>query len=113
MPDTNAIYVVNVDGTGLRQFLGPARQPTWAPAPAPPNLGNISTRLSVGAGDNVLIGGFIITGTGDKNVIVRAIGPSLGAAGLAGALADPVLELHDQTGAIITGVALVEAYNLQ
>ena len=42
-----------------------------------------------------------MTGTGDKNVLVRAIGPSLGAAGVAGALADPTLELHDQTGATI------------
>jgi len=102
VPDTDAVYVVNNDGTGLRQFLAvPSEQPAWAPAPAPPNLGNISTRLNVGTGDNALIGGFIITGTGDKNVIVRAIGPSLGAAGVAGALADPTLELHDGTGAII------------
>ncbi len=105
VPDTNSISVVNVDGTGLRQFLAaPSGQPSWAPAlppPLPPNLGNISTRLSVGTGDNVLIGGFIITGTGDKNVVVRAIGPSLGALGVNGALADPTLELHDQTGATI------------
>ena len=40
-------------------------------------LGNISTRLRVETGDNVLIGGFIITGTQPKRVIVRAIGPSL------------------------------------
>jgi hypothetical protein len=79
----------------------PAWSRTTLPAPFPPNLGNISTRLSVGTGDNVLIGGFIITGTGDKNVVVRAIGPSLGAAGITGALADPILELHDSTGAII------------
>jgi hypothetical protein len=62
---------------------------------------NISTRLAVGTGDNVLIGGFIVTGTTNKKVIVRAIGPSLGAAGVKGALADPVLELHDGTSAII------------
>jgi hypothetical protein len=73
----------------------------YVPPPTPPTLLNISTRLSVGTDNDVLIGGFIITGTGDKNVIVRAIGPSLGAQGVAGALADPVLELHDQTGAII------------
>jgi uncharacterized repeat protein (TIGR03803 family) len=63
------------------------------------NLGNISTRLSVGTGDNVLIGGFIVTGTQAKKVIVRGIGPSLP---LSGALADPFLELHDSTGAIIS-----------
>ena len=49
-------------------------------------------------GDNVLIGGFIITGTQPKRIIVRAIGPSLP---LAGALADPVLELRNAAGALI------------
>ena len=49
-------------------------------------------------GDSVLIGGFIITGTQPKRVIVRAIGPSLP---LAGALADPILELRDSSGGLI------------
>jgi hypothetical protein len=61
-------------------------------------LGNISTRLRVEAGDNVLIGGFIITGTDPKRVIVRAIGPSLP---FADELADPFLELHDSSGALL------------
>ena len=51
-------------------------------------------------GDNVLIGGFIITGTQPKKVIVRAIGPSLSAL-FPGALADPVLELRDSSGSLI------------
>jgi hypothetical protein len=62
-----------------------------------PTLANISTRGDVLTGDNVLIGGFIITGTDSKKVIVRAIGPSLGGQGVQGAMADPTLELH-QTG---------------
>lgn len=57
------------------------------------SLANISTRLRVEAGDNALIGGFIITGSAPKKVIVRAIGPSLKNAGLLGALEDPTLEL--------------------
>ena len=61
-------------------------------------LGNLSTRLRVETGDNVLIGGFIITGTQPKRIIVRAIGPSLV---FAGALADPTLELRDSSGALI------------
>ena len=65
--------------------------PTAATLPAPSRALNISTRLAVETGDNVLIGGFIITGTQPKRIIVRAIGPSLP---LAGALANPVLELH-------------------
>ena len=64
-------------------------------------LQNISTRLSVLIGENVLIGGFIITGDDPKQVIVRAIGPSLGTAGLSGVLADPVLELHKADGTVV------------
>jgi Putative Ig domain len=65
---------------------------------------NISTRLAVGTSDNVLIGGFIVTGNASKKVIVRAIGPELGAPpyNIPNALADPTLELHDHTGAVIT-----------
>lgn len=61
-------------------------------------LANISTRLRVETGDNVLIGGFIITGTQPKKIIVRAIGPSLPVAGV---LADPVLELRNSSGGLI------------
>ena len=62
---------------------------------------NISTRETVGTGDNVLIGGFIITGSTPKAVLLRAIGPSLTDAGLTGVLQDPMLELHDKSDAII------------
>jgi hypothetical protein len=56
-------------------------------------LGNIATRLRVETGDNVLIGGFIITGTHDKKILLRGIGPSL-AQFFAGALPNPTLELY-------------------
>lgn len=65
---------------------------------APTVLANISTRLRVETGDNVLIGGFIVTGTQPKKVIVRAIGPSLP---LPGKLANPTLELRDGNGGLI------------
>ena len=55
---------------------------------------NISTRMNVGTGDNVLIGGFIVVGTEPKKVLLRAIGPSLIAFGVLNALADPTIELH-------------------
>ena len=64
----------------------------------PTRFGNISTRLDVGLDTNVLIGGFIVSGTGSKRILMRAIGPSLP---LGGVLADPVLELHDSKGATI------------
>ena len=74
---------------------------TWADVVPPTpvtTLGNISTRGLVEADDNVLIGGFIISGAQPKKVILRAIGPSLQ---LTGALQDPTLELHDGAGMLI------------
>jgi photosystem II stability/assembly factor-like uncharacterized protein len=61
---------------------------------------NISTRLQVGTGDNILIGGFILSGPGNKTVILRAIGPSLSGI-IPGAMADPTLELRNAAGNII------------
>lgn len=70
----------------------------------PGKLLNISTRLRASTGDNVLIGGFIISGDAPKKVIIRAIGPSLedGTPPLAGVLADPILELHMPDGGVVT-----------
>ena len=62
---------------------------------------NISTRETVGTGDDVLIGGFIVSGTTPKKVILRGLGPSLSGSGLTGLLQDPTLELHDASGATI------------
>ena len=51
---------------------------------------------------DIVIAGFILgSGNGNTNIIVRGIGPSLGAAGVANALADPTLELHDGNGALL------------
>ena len=61
-------------------------------------MANISTRLRVQTGDNAMIGGFIITGTQRKTVIVRGIGPSLP---IPGALADPVIEVHGSAGQLL------------
>jgi plastocyanin len=82
-----------------------AASPT--PTPRPPSqaqLLNISTRMNVQTGDNVLIGGFIVTGNAPKKVLLRAIGPSLanGNPPVLGALADPTLELHAADGSLLT-----------
>jgi hypothetical protein len=63
--------------------------------------GNISSRAQVLTGQNVLIAGFIVGGTQSKQLVVRGIGPSLAAAGIANALADPTLELRNANGALI------------
>lgn len=71
-----------------------------------PGLANISTRVTVGSGDRVCIGGFIIQGdpSQTKRVIIRGLGPSLEVAGIPvpGRIDDPVLELHGVTGATIS-----------
>jgi hypothetical protein len=60
-------------------------------------VANISTRMTVGTADQVLIGGFIVTGgpASSKRVVVRALGPSLSLFGLSGALSDPILKVYD------------------
>jgi plastocyanin/uncharacterized protein YggT (Ycf19 family) len=64
-------------------------------------LGNISTRSFVQTDDNVMIGGFIVQGSQPKMVIIRAIGPELTQFGVPNVLANPTLELHNGTGALI------------
>jgi hypothetical protein len=66
-------------------------------------VGNVSTRLPVGTDDNVLIEGFIVEGPdgSTKKIMVRAIGPSLASFGIADALANPTLEIHDGTNATV------------
>jgi hypothetical protein len=105
--------------------ITPTPTPTATPTPTPTSaqLLNISTRLDVQTGDNVMIGGFIITGNGSKNVLLRALGPSLNVNGtpVAGRMDDPTLELRDKDGNLIlfndnwkdTQQADIEATGLQ
>jgi CSLREA domain-containing protein len=78
----------------------PGATPTATPTPASGSLGNISTRLQVGTGNNVLFAGFIIQGNASKTVLIRSAGPSLTSFGLPGALTNPQLELHDANNTI-------------
>jgi outer membrane protein assembly factor BamB len=71
---------------------------TATPTATPAQAVNLSTRMFVQAGDNAGIGGFIISGSAPKHVLVRVIGPSLTQFGVPNALADPVLELHGPDG---------------
>ena len=66
-----------------------------------PQALNLSTRGVVSVGDNVLIGGFIVTGTDPKTMVLRALGPSLSGFGLSGVLTDPILSVHDSSGNVI------------
>jgi len=71
-----------------------AFQPTLTPTAT---LVNISTRGSVETGDNMLISGFIVSGSDSQQVIIRGLGPTLTSFGVPDALQDPVLELHNTT----------------
>ena len=66
-----------------------------------PQALNLSTRGNVSGGDGALIGGFIVTGTDSKKVVLRVLGPSLSNSGLSGTLANPVLTLFDSSGVVI------------
>ncbi len=68
---------------------------------APANAVNISTRARVGTGDNVMIGGFIVGGSQSQRLLLRAIGPSLGANGVTGVLQNPTLEIVNASGTTI------------
>jgi cyclophilin family peptidyl-prolyl cis-trans isomerase len=86
------VTATDLDGAQVSQVF------TVSVIAAPGRLVNLSTRMQVGTGDNALIAGFIMRGSAAKRLAVRAIGPS---SGLGGAVADPILELHDSTGATI------------
>ena len=66
-----------------------------------PRALNLSTRGLVSVGDNVMIGGFIITGTEPKKMVLRALGPSLSGFGISGVLRDPVLSVHNSSHTLI------------
>jgi hypothetical protein len=73
--------------------VAPSATPTASPIPTSQVI-ELSTRLRVQTGDNVGIGGFIITGNTPKHVIIRGIGPTLTRYNIVDVLQDPMLELH-------------------
>jgi hypothetical protein len=93
------LLAFNVAYNGLTaQPVVHAKPAAVSGSPPAVHLANISTRLAVGTGNNVLIAGFIVTGTQPKKILLRGLGPSLP---VNENLADPTLELHDSSGAIV------------
>src|SRR6266550_3080934 len=92
------------DISGAQSMYG-APTPTPTPTPSPNRSGtrftSISTRMNVGTGNNVAIAGFMVWGSQLKTVIVRVLGPTLGSYGVANVLSDPIVELHNSSGATI------------
>ena len=83
------------------QIAQAAARALSGPIVAPARAVNVSSRVAVGEGDNVGIGGFIITGNAPKKVLVRGLGGSLSSAGVPGVLIDPQLALFDSNGSLI------------
>jgi hypothetical protein len=92
--------IIRTAGDGLEGVAMDGLQAIVALGGPPLNLGNISTRGLVQTGDQVMIGGFVIGGTAPKQVLIRAIGPSLASSNVAGPMQDPILSLHDASGEI-------------
>jgi hypothetical protein len=93
-------YTVIVTGKDATPGIGLVELYDLSP-PSNSTLKNMSTRGSVGTGDDVLISGFIVGDVDSATVVVRALGPSLGRLGVSGVLSDPTLTIYDSTGAIV------------
>lgn len=89
--------VSGVNGAGTSAPSPVLQVKTLAAATGATRLANIATRAFCATGNNVTIGGFVVSGSGKKRVLVRAVGPSLTSQGLAASevLADPTIEVHD------------------
>ncbi len=85
------------NGTGIALAEIYDATPTASFTASTPRLVNVSARTQVGTGDNILIAGFVIGGQSPVRVLVRAVGPTLGAFGVGGTLVDPKLELFSGT----------------
>ncbi len=90
----NGGYTVQATGTSAGTLLVEAYDTGSGTSP---RLTNVSARNFVGTGADLLIAGFTVSGTGTKRILIRAVGPTLTAFGVAGALADPKLELYSGT----------------
>jgi len=95
VPTVNGARSIVARGTGAGVVLVEAYDTGTGNSP---RLVNVSARNRVGTGDDILIAGFNLTGTGPKQVLVRAAGPALQGLGVSGFLADPSLELTSAAG---------------
>ena len=95
MQSLNAAHSIQTRGTGAGVVLVEAYD-TGAVTVA--RMVNVSARNRVGSGDDIMIAGFNIMGSGAKRLLIRAVGPKLSAFGVPGVLGDPKLEIFSNTG---------------
>jgi hypothetical protein len=97
-PSLSNAFTAQVKGVGAGSVLVEAYDLGSANAP---RLVNLSARHWVGSGADVLIAGFYVAGTGTKQVLIRAVGPTLAQFGVPGTLGDPQFEVLDAAGRVI------------
>jgi len=102
----DAALVANIEGGRTVQVSGPAAgnvivEAYDAGSGNSSRLTNLSALNFVGTGGDILIAGFTVAGSGSRNLLIRAAGPSLGALGVPGTIADPKLELFTAAGSKI------------
>jgi uncharacterized delta-60 repeat protein len=71
------------------------------PGANPGVLSNVSLRGPVGAGDSVLVAGFVVPAGEERTVLVRGVGPTLAAYGVTDATSDPAIRVFDTAGALV------------
>jgi YVTN family beta-propeller protein len=96
-------YTVEVSGAG--STTGVALAEVYEISSGGTRLTNISSRAQVGSGANIIIAGFVISGSGAEDLLVRADGPALSQFGVTGVLAQPTLSLIDNSGSVVTANA--------
>jgi hypothetical protein len=102
LPEPVASYSAEVSGVGTATGVALVELYDADPSPPAARFVNLSVRAPVGAGANILVGGFVIGGTTAETLLVRAVGPGLASFfGLTGTLAQPVLTLYTSTPAVI------------
>jgi hypothetical protein len=91
----NGSFSIQVRGAGAGVVLVEAYDAAEA---STSRLTNVSARNRVGTGDNILIAGVTLTGTGTKQLLIRAVGPGLAGFGVTGALTDPRVDVFNSAG---------------
>jgi alpha-tubulin suppressor-like RCC1 family protein len=98
----DAALVTSIDGGRTVQVSGPTAGTVLvegydAGSGDTQRFTNLSARNKVGTGANILIAGFTLTGSGTRNLLIRAVGPKLSDFGVTGVLTDPKLEIYSGT----------------
>jgi hypothetical protein len=101
-PGSYTAHVSDLSGAGTGVALAEIYDASVNPAAEYQRLVSIASRGTVTVGDGALIGGFVVVGNAPKTLLIRGIGPTLTAFGVAGALADPVLTIYQDGEAIAT-----------